>query len=720
MVKRFAKRALIAALAAVLTFGGAGTALAAVSDEQAELSASSSSAAIYSFSAWSSGGNIVVNMSGYAGVWKLYVNDVFYMQGINSDTYSWDRRLYVSRMAGVDYTLKLVLVDADGNVLDTRTSTVEGETTTFDKDSASCWESYSADSTGYRVPSRVVTSSLSNYISGNMTFEVYRSTSASKNYKKIYSEEKGSASYLSYYDYTAVPGKTYYYIFKLCSGTDDCVTEAKVIARSSVITSKSEGFSVDVDLSVASNGIKLDMSSYRYANQFDIYRSKSKTSGFKKLATVYTPTYTDKTAAAGAVYYYKVIPKCYSSKSGQTYTGKAGEVEGARRTLGDIKDFTATLSGTTSLKLSWSKVAGANAYEIWYYDYSLSGNAYKKAGTTQGTTYTISGLTPGASYAIKLKAQIKSKGVTLSEKASAVYYNMKYDGVVRGLTAKSKRAKLSSDGNSLYIYTRYNWNKVYGASGYIVTAYNNYTGKNVRIAKLTSASSNAYTFVNVSTKTKGLKYSKVMIAPYKGSAVSTNVSSDSAMASLPSAAGITVTRNSDTSAKITWTAVPGATQYTVYKMTDLSDGNWVYVGYTEETSKIDEDLSFKTGYKYLVQASSSTFNVYGGYSSELTKYSKTYSHALAAPKAVKFTSKAVKNVGLSWGSVSGATSYVVYRSTAKDGTYSVVGSTTKPSFKDTKVTKTGVYYYKVVARTRNNGGIVVTSAYSGAAAARVK
>ena len=65
---------------------------------------------------------------------------------------------------------------------------------------------------------------------------------------------------------------------------------------------------------------------------------------------------------------------------------------------------------------------------------------------------------------------------------------------------------------------------------------------------------------------------------------------------------------------------------------------------------------------------------------------------------------------VSWNKVTGAVSYKVYRATSKNGTYSLVKTTTSRSYKDTSAKSGKTYYYKVVAVCKTSAG---NSAYSG-------
>lgn len=83
--------------------------------------------------------------------------------------------------------------------------------------------------------------------------------------------------------------------------------------------------------------------------------------------------------------------------------------------------------------------------------------------------------------------------------------------------------------------------------------------------------------------------------------------------------------------------------------------------------------------------------------------------ALNVPEIQK-VAKAGKTVKVTIKKASGATGYIVYRATKKNGEYTAVGSTTKTSFVDKTVAKGKTYFYKVAAykksgKTNLNGGL---------------
>ena len=99
-----------------------------------------------------------------------------------------------------------------------------------------------------------------------------------------------------------------------------------------------------------------------------------------------------------------------------------------------------------------------------------------------------------------------------------------------------------------------------------------------------------------------------------------------------------------------------------------------------------------------------------------TRYSgsKTlkFTIALGTPKGLEAeTNKAKKTITLSWAAVKGASKYVVYCATEKNGEYEKLATVKKAVYK-TKNVKPGTYYFKVRALTTNNKDKTAYSAYS--------
>lgn len=717
MNKSFAKKALCIALASAMVFGEAGTALAATTNAPAD---STAATADYgdSFKAeitYFNVDNYYISANGYGKRAEILVNGKLYRTVYGSEyDGSWSLYEYADwgMVAGASYEISIVAYGTDDDIV-SKKSKINVPAPKLKSGSLSANASYATIETGYREARGInVYCELDSYCSRTYGYELYRSTNAKSGFVKVDSGYRWGGSSISAVDNTAVRGKTYYYKIRLVTGTDSYIKTSKVLATSGVVKAVSGKPEVSIDVEKNGSAVDVIMKDYGVANQFDIYRSTKKSSGYKKIKTIYTTTYTDKSVKSGTTYYYKVVPKYYDKLTGKVIVGAKSDVKGVVTAIDNISVELNQVS-STAVKASWDKVVGANIYEVWYKNSDISGDCYRKAGTTKGTSYTIRGLVSGDSYSIIVKAQKKSAGKVVYENTNDYgYIRLAYNDSLRNLEVVSKSTSISKDKKTLKISTRLKWSKNYGASGYIVTARNRFTGKTEQIKKISSANTTTYVFTNTATSSKGMKYSNLYVAPYKGKTVGSS-SNSSDVDTLPYAKNVKVARKSGKEAKITWSAVPGASSYSVYRTSPFVGTQWI--GSVSTTSIVDNNLTTATEYTYMVAPSSSFDYVYGPYTwddSAIT--SKAYVHKLSTPKLSSAKNSASKSAVIKWSEIANAKYYLVYRSTSKNGKYTRVAAvkSTGRSYTDKKLAKGKTYYYKLIVKAVNDGGRESQSAAS--------
>lgn len=156
--------------------------------------------------------------------------------------------------------------------------------------------------------------------------------------------------------------------------------------------------------------------------------------------------------------------------------------------------------------------------------------------------------------------------------------------------------------------------------------------------------------------------------------------------------GVAASDNTSTSyVAVTWTAPSGViTSYYIDRATS-STGTYTNIGTSATTSYNDTSASPGSVYYYKVRA------VGGGYTSTSSSYDAGY-RKLSTPGSISATdSTNTSYVTISWGSVTGSTTYYVYRATSSGGTYSSIGSSTGTAYNDTTGTPGTTYFYKIRA-----------------------
>ncbi len=175
--------------------------------------------------------------------------------------------------------------------------------------------------------------------------------------------------------------------------------------------------------------------------------------------------------------------------------------------------------------------------------------------------------------------------------------------------------------------------------------------------------------------------------------------------------GVLAASASYSSVKVSWTAVPGATGYQVYRATS-STGAYALAGTVTSSSFTNTGLTAGTTYYYKVRSYAGTTKVYSAFSSVVS--ARPVPAAPTSPKATPATYNSIK---VTWAAVSGATNYELYRATSSTGTYALLTTTSYTYYTNTSVNTGAAYYYKVRAY-RLVGSTKVYGAFSAVASAR--
>ena len=323
----------------------------------------------------------------------------------------------------------------------------------------------------------------------------------------------------------------------------------------------------------------------------------------------------------------------------------------------------------------WSAVDGANRYYV--YRSTTKDGTYSFLDSTANLNYTDSKANAGTTYYYRVKAISKVRSTANSSLSAAV-----------AITCRCARPVVKTDYWASTGKPYIKWTAVAGASQYEVYRSGSKDG--------------TYTLLGTTTATNytDSKANAGYTYYYKVKAISEVKSA--ANSSLSAAVAITcrcarpvVTPDYLTSTGkpyIKWAAVAGASQYEVYR-SGSSNGTYEYVGTTTATNYTDSKANAGYTYYYRVKA--------------ISKVRSTANSSLSA--AVAITCRCARPVVktdywastgkpyIKWDAVDGAGKYYIYRSGTRNGTYTLLGTTTATNYTDSKANAGYTYYYKVQA-----------------------
>ncbi len=414
------------------------------------------------------------------------------------------------------------------------------------------------------------------------------------------------------------------------------------------------------------------------AEKYELY-IKQADGSYKLMKTTTGTSFTTAFATYGKQFTYKMravagnVKSAYSAAVNATNTKKL-----------QTPAMKVTVNANGTFKLSWNKVTGADKYELYI---KQADGSYKLMKTTTGTSFTTAFATYGKQFSYKMRAV---KGNTKSAYSSVV--NAKN---TKKLQTPTLKVTVNSNGTF-----KLSWNKVTGAEKYEL--YIKQANGSYKLMKTTTSTSFTTAFA-----TYGKQFS------YKMRAVtSKNKSAASAYSSVVNAKNtkklqtptLKVTVNSNGTFKLSWNKVTGAEKYELY--IKQANGSYKLMKTTTATSFTTAFATYGKQYSYKMRAvTSKNKSAASAYSSVVnaknTKKLQTPSLKVAVNKNGSFK--------LSWGKVTGATSYQIYMKQS-NGTYKLIKTTSSTSFTTAVASKGKTYSYKVRAVTSKDKN--ATSAYS--------
>jgi fibronectin type 3 domain-containing protein len=404
------------------------------------------------------------------------------------------------------------------------------------------------------------------------------------------------------------------------------------------------------------------------------------------LPTTTTPSLADTGLVNGTKYFY-VVAATNAGGAGPNST----EISATPVAPPSAPTGVTAAPGNARVTLSWPAVTGATSYKVQRSTTNGSGYADFAGNTVTALTLTNTGLTNGTTYYYVVFAL--NAGGSSAPSAQLAATPVAPPSAPTGVTAAPGNAQVTI-----------NWTAVAGATSYKLQRSTTNGGPYADFAGNTTATP---PFTNTGL-TNGTAYYYVVFAVNAGGTSARSAQATASPIAPPTAAPSILTAvPGNAGVSLNWNAVPGATGYVVRRSTTSGTGYVDLPGITT-TSLLDTGLVNGTTYYYQVAATNA-----GGPGPASTQISAT---PVAPPSAPTGLAAVPGNaeVNLTWNAVSGATGYVVRRSTTSGGGYAAFpGNTTA----DTSLVNTGLTngtpYFYVVAAT-NAGGVGPDSAQAAA------
>jgi len=418
------------------------------------------------------------------------------------------------------------------------------------------------------------------------------------------------------------------------------------------------------------------------ATSYNVYRSTtSGGEGTTAIATGITgTTYTNTGLTNGTQYFYKVAAVNAAGTSAQS-----SEASATPNTVPSAPTGLTASPGNAQVSLSWTAASGATSYNV--YRSTTSGGEGTTAIATgiTGIAYNDTGLTNGTTYFYKVAA-VNSAGTSAqSSEASATPSMSGAPGTPGGVVAIGNNGQVTIA-----------WNPSGGSTSYNIyrSATSGGEGSTPYAQGLTSTS-----WVDNGVANGTTYFYKVAAVNANGTSAQSTEASASPNASIPYAPGGLNTAAGNGQVILFWSSQSGATSYNLYRGTVAGgEGATPIASGLTGLGYLDNTAVNGTTYYYKLAAVNAS-----GTSAQSGEVNSTPNSALTTAPVLTATATG-GHINLSWTTVSGATSYNLFRSTTPGGEGFSPQATglTGTSWTDNGVS-TGTTYYYMLAGINGNG-----------------
>ena len=407
-------------------------------------------------------------------------------------------------------------------------------------------------------------------------------------------------------------------------------------------------------------GVTVKWSKNSAIDSYRIYR-KTKNTGWKRIGTSDSGSFTDTTAVSGINYTYTLRALDAESNFVSYCNGGKSVTYVKAPTINKIENT------ATGSKISWGKCSGASKYRVYY----LKNKSWKALGNTTATSFTHNKLKSETKYTYTVRC-LDSKGNFASG----------YDknGTSNIFLNPPKISSLANINGGVEI----KWNTLKYADGYRVYR----KTKNTGWTRIGNTEDNTFKDTNVKSGT-AYTYTVRCVDEDGNFASYFNNGKSVTFVKTPT---INKIENTATGSKISWGKCSGASKYRVYY---LKNKSWKALGNTTATSFTHNKLKSETKYTYTVRCLDSKGKFASGYDKNGT------SNTFIAPPAISKVSKAANGNLVKWNRVPEAAGYRLYRKTVNTSWSRLADVCEGTSYTDTSAKKGNVYSYTLRCLDKN-------------------
>ncbi|MCD7880901.1 MAG: hypothetical protein LUG47_04385 [Clostridiales bacterium] len=554
-------------------------------------------------------------------------------------------------------------------------------------------------------------------VSGATGYRVLRQVSGSSTWTTV-GDVSGATSYV---DTSASSNKTYSYVVRAYFGAKTSSREDYTVnVWSGVSASASVYYLAAPVISKtysSSKGLVIGWSSVAGATSYRVYYRKVGASSWANSVTVTDTSFTYTAAESGSSYYFAVVADNSNNSTYSSYYNPVGD-ESQAITYHGVPNVTIK-TVETGIQVTWTKDAAATGYRIFRRASDESSSTALTDITSGSTsTYIDTTVESGKTYYYSVRAYYGSS-LSKDKNYSTNNWSSYKNSSTICFVETPQLVSPNSESNGM----RVAWQEVSGASGYLVYRKSKTATSWTQIANISNGSTTSYLSTGVKHNDTYYYTVRAYIKDSSGN-ISYSYWQTPSTAYTYHGLATTTVKTEASGIRITWTLASKATGYRVYRkvngkvvpIANISASSLASGATTASYLDSSANLTSGTTYQYTVRtyygsesitsAKIDKLNNWSGY----TYKSIVYLSTPTMSSTVQNNATDTNGIKVTWGKVTGAAGYYVYRRTSTSGKWSIIATINSGStvvYLDTSVTSLSAgttCYYTVVAFSSGKTG----------------